>query len=214
MGKRTRIKALVKYVHKERDKALRKKPSLAPSLNYRWGHTLRVVQRGMKLAEQENADLEVVAVACLLHDIAKLSNTEHGVEHGRIGAKMVRPVLQKTGYKKAKIDDICYAIARHVDGKAGYKYAHTLEADVVSDADKLDRFSVYRTSLKLRSRVKSNRNYLRMVNRQLDTLKKLRKKPPTRTPSGTQAFLKQLDLQIAFLEEMLVDNDLTIIPTL
>mgnify|MGYP002713123616 CR=1 FL=1 len=214
MGKKARIKAVVKYARKERDKALRKKPAQAPALNYRWRHTLRVAQRGMHLAEQEGADLEIVTAACMLHDIAKLSNKEQGVEHGRVGAKMVRPILQKLGFKKKKIDPICYAIARHVDGKAGYKYPHTLEADVVSDADKIDRFSAYRTTLKLRSRAKSHRNYLRMVERQLSHLKKLRKKPPTRTESGTRIFREQLDLQIAFLETVLADDELTTVPKL
>lgn len=181
-------------------------------LNYRWGHTLRVAQRGMDLAKLEGANLEVVTVACLLHDIAKLSNTEHGVEHGRKGAAMVRPVLQKLDYKKKKIDDICYAIAWHVDWNAGYKHAHTLEADVVSDADKLDRFSVYRMGIKLRSRTKSQRNYMHMLNRQLYDLEKVRRKPPLCTENGRQLFLEQLDLQIAFLKKMLADNDLTVIP--
>ena len=212
MGKKARLEALVKYVRKERDKALRKKPALSPSLNYRWGHTLRVVQRGMDLAKHEKADLEVVTVACLLHDIAKLSNKEHGVEHGRVGAKMVRPVLQKIGYSKKQIDNICYAIAWHVDWQAGYKFSHTLEADVVSDADKLDRFSVYRTNIKLRSRIKSQKSYTRMLARQMHNLKQMRKKPPLLTKSGTKLFLKQLDMQIAFLERLLTDNDLTVLP--
>lgn len=214
MGKKTRLDTVLKYVLKERDRALRKKPSLSPSISYRWGHTLRVVQRGMDLAEKENANLEVVTVACLLHDIAKLNNTAHGVDHGRVGAKMVRPVLKKLGYATKKIDNICYAIAWHVDGEAGFKYPHTIEADVVSDADKIDRFSAYRTTLKLRSRAKSHRNYMRMVEMQLSRLKELRKKPPTRTESGTRIFREQLDLQIAFLEKVLEDNDLTVLPKL
>lgn len=214
MGKKARLDAVVKYARKERDKALRRRPSLSPSLNYRWGHTLRVAQRGMALANEEGANLEIVAVACILHDIAKLSDKEHGVEHGRKGAKMVRPVLRKIGYKAKKIDDICYAIARHVDGKAGYKYGHTLEADIVSDADKIDRFSAYRTSLRLRSRAMSQRNYLQMVNRQLIDLKKLSKKPPTCTKSGTKNFLKELDCQIKFLQRVLDDSALTTLPEL
>ena len=99
MGKKARLDAVLKYARKERDRALRQKPSLSASLNYRWGHTLRVVQRGMKLAKKESADVELVVVACILHDIAKLSNKSHGLEHGRIGAKKVRPILRQIGYK-------------------------------------------------------------------------------------------------------------------
>ena len=149
MGKKARIRAVVEYAQKEHDKVLKKKPFLASSLKYRWGHTLRVAQRGMGLAKEENANLEQVIVACLLHDIAKLSNTSHSVDHGRVGAKQVRPVLKKIGYSKTQINRICYAIAAHVDGKAAFKNHHSLVADIVSDADKIDRFSVYRTVLRL-----------------------------------------------------------------
>ena len=214
MGKKARIKAVFKYAVKERDKTIKKKPSLSPSLNYRWGHTLRVVQRGIDLAKKENAALEEVIVACLLHDIAKLSNTENGLEHGRFGAKKVRPVLKKIGYTKSQINKICYSIAAHVDGKAGFKHPHTLEADIVSDADKIDRFSAYRTMLRINFRARSYRNYFRMVRRQLNTLKQYRNKPPTRTVSGTKIFCKQLDLQIAFLERILADNDLKVLPNI
>ncbi len=212
MGKKARLQAVVNYARKERDQALRKKPALSPALNYRWGHTLRVVQRGMALAKLEGANRQVVAAACMLHDIAKLANKEHGVEHGRVGAKMVRPVLEKIGYKAEKIDNICYAIAWHVDWQAGYKFAHTLEADVVSDADKLDRFSVYRATIKLRNRAKSQRNHLRMIKRQLRDLEEMRKNPPLRTQSGRELFLEQLDLQIVFLKKLLEDNALTRVP--
>lgn len=212
MGKKARLDAVVKYARREYDNSLRKKPSLSQSLRYRWEHTLRVVQRGIDLAKKENADLEEVMVACVLHDISKLSDLEHGLEHGRLGAKKVRPILKEIGYSKKQVDNICYAIAWHVDGKAGFIYPHTLEADIVSDADKIDRFSTYRTMLKLRSNAKSYRNYLRMVRSQLNILRQYKRDLPTRTASGAKIFSKQLDLQIAFLERVLVDSELTVLP--
>jgi len=212
MGKKARLDAVVNYARREHDKTLRKKPSLSKPLSYRWGHTLRVVQRGIDLAKKENADIEEVMVACLLHDIAKLGDLEHGLEHGRLGARKVRPILKEIGYSKKQIDNICYAIAWHVDGKAGFSYEHTLEADILNDADKIDRFSTYRTMLKLKSNAKSYRNYLRTVRSQLNVLLKYKQYPPTRTASGTKIFSKQLDLQIAFLERVLEDNDLTVLP--
>ena len=212
MGKKARLDAVVKYARRMHDNALRKKPSLSRSLSYRWEHTLRVVQRGIDLAKKENADLEEVMVACVLHDIAKLSDLEHGLEHGRLGAKKVRPILKEIGYSKKQVDNICYAIACHVDGKAGFEYPHTLEADIVSDADKIDRFSSYRTMLKLKSNARSYRSYIRMVRGQLNILLQYRQNPPTCTASGTKIFSKQLDLQIAFLERVLADSALTVLP--
>ena len=40
-----------------------------------------------------------------------------------------------------EVDDICYAIAVHVDGQSGYAYPDILEAKIVKDADCIDRFS-------------------------------------------------------------------------
>ena len=38
--------------------------------DYRWKHTLRVAQFGKVIAENEDAEVELVIASCILHDIA------------------------------------------------------------------------------------------------------------------------------------------------
>ena len=142
-----RLRQIVELVQRTKDATQKDEPEFAVPLEYRWEHTLRVTQYGKQLAELEGANVELCMTACLLHDIAKIGMDEHGLEHGRIGAKMARPFLQELGYADADVENMCFAIAMHVDGKADFKHILTPEAKVVNDADKIDRFSAYRALL-------------------------------------------------------------------
>lgn len=215
MGKKKRIKKIIEFVENERDRTLEEKPKLKLELTYRWKHTLRVAQRGMKIAEQENGDVEIVVAACLLHDIAKLANRSNGVNHGRVGAKMIKSFLKKEiGYSNQKAKAIRYAIASHVDGKAGFDHPETLEADIVNDADKLDRFSAYRMMLALDGKIENYDKLIADARRYLKVLRRYRRRSPLRTKSGRKRFKKELDIQIVFLEKLIAESELTTPPTL
>ena len=59
--------------------------------SYRWQHILRVAQFGKIIAETEDAQVELVVAACLLHDIAWFETTsENSREHGRIVVQVGR----------------------------------------------------------------------------------------------------------------------------
>lgn len=214
MGKKKRIKKIRKFAKKAHEKALAEKPQMAASLSYRWEHTMRVAQRGIALAAEEGADVEVVAAACLLHDIAKLSNRVQGLNHGRVGARMVKSFLLKLGYSVAKAKQIRFAIAAHVDGNAGFRHPYTLEAAIVNDADKLDRFSAYRMILALDGETEDYDAQIGKARKYLNRLKRLRRKPPLLTKSGRKKFKRDLAIQIAFLEKLVADSELTTPPIL
>lgn len=128
------------------DKAKKREgPHIDP--DYRWQHTLRVTNIGKQLAEEEGANMEVVAAACLLHDMAHFDDDDSYRDHGRLAAHISRPFLGEIGYSSEDVDAICYAVAVHVDGKADFESPATLEADIVSDADNIDRFGAYRILL-------------------------------------------------------------------
>ena len=44
---------------------------------YRWEHTLRVAHYGQQIAQAEEADIDVVVAACLLHDVAHFDPLEN-----------------------------------------------------------------------------------------------------------------------------------------
>ncbi len=96
-------------------------------------HVRRVTNMAERIARAEGADVEIVRVAALLHDI--------GLDEGRAGheasaANRARDILREHGYDQPFIAAVAHAIESHRfrSGPA----PQTLEAQVLFDADKLD----------------------------------------------------------------------------
>jgi uncharacterized protein len=179
--------------------------------NYRWQHTQRVAQFGKIIAEAEGADPELVVAACLLHDIAWFDvQGENSRDHGNIGADIARPFLVGLGYGPEQVDNICYSIASHVTVEKPV----TLEANVVSDADNVDRFGPYRILQWCYSDID---DYDKLANKLRERIKRLehyRANNPLATETGQQLFAEQLHLQILFFSEFVGENELTVMPQL
>jgi putative nucleotidyltransferase with HDIG domain len=144
MRREERIERMAEFVVSRLEELAEKYPSPEHDPVYRWEHTQRVAQYGKQIAREEGADEEVVVTACLLHDVAHFDPLESYKDHGREGARISRSLLEELGYPEERIEAICYAIAVHVDGEVDFEHAHTLEADIVSEADNIDRFGALR----------------------------------------------------------------------
>jgi uncharacterized protein len=103
-------------------------------------HTLRVLHNAEKLAaELPEADMRVVRLAALLHDIVRPEemSAKGSFCHAREGAVICADVLKKTGFPQDIIDKTCACIRSHRfrgDGPA----PASIEAEIIYDADKLD----------------------------------------------------------------------------
>ncbi len=95
------------------------------------GHVERVVRIARLIAEAEGADVDVVVKAAELHDIARECEN-----HAAKSAEIAEELLKKEGYDAEFIESVKHAILSH-SFSSGVK-AETLEAKVLSDADKLD----------------------------------------------------------------------------
>ncbi|HEY5269274.1 MAG TPA: HD domain-containing protein [Anaerolineales bacterium] len=176
---------------------------------YRWKHTLRVAQFGKVIAENEVADVESIVAACLLHDVAWFdTNADNSREHGRIGAAKARPVLESLGYNQAQIENICYAIATHVDEDN----PDTLEAKILSDADNVDRFGPYRILQWCFADIEEYDKLAAKLSERIQRLEHYREENPLFTPTGQQLFAEQLSLQIRFFSEFVGEKELSIMP--
>ena len=209
-----RLEKISAFVKDHLDEMARQHPSPEHDPVYRWDHTLRVAQYGKQVAEAEGGDVEEVVTACLLHDVAHFDPLTNYKDHGREGARMSRPVLEELGYSDEQVGNICYAIAVHVDDKADFEHAHTLEADIVSDADNIDRFGAYRIlqwcvpemgdfaalAEKLSKRVFHLEGYLRNI--------------PLTTEAGRALFAQQLERQIAFFKDLVAEYELSEMPVI
>jgi len=97
---------------------------------YTYEHTQRVRNLALRLAREEGADLEVVGLAALLHDIAKAA----GKDHAQVGAEEAAKLLD--GQVPADLRErVCHAIATH----SGDNHADSpVENKVLGDADLID----------------------------------------------------------------------------
>ena len=113
---------------------------------YRLEHSYRVANIAREIAQAEGFDETELVIACLLHDVSYCEEFgETGwAEHGRRSAQIARPLLAELGLAEARIHDICYGIAIHVDDQADFSGERTPFALSVGDADNIDRFDVYR----------------------------------------------------------------------
>lgn len=179
---------------------------------YRWLHTLRVTNIGKQLAEAEGADTEQVIAACLLHDMAHFDDPENYRDHGRLAARIARPLLEKLAYSEEEVNAICYAIAVHVDDKADFEHPHTVEAAIVSDADNIDRFDAYRILLYCQPEVSDFKALAEKLTARLEVLREYRGNRLMGTDTGHELFNKKLDQQIAFYEAILAQNEISQLP--
>jgi uncharacterized protein len=180
--------------------------------DYRWQHTLRVTNIGKQIAEKEGANVEQVMVACLLHDLAHFDDDDHYRDHGRLAARICRPFLAGLDLAQAEIENICYAVAAHVDGEADFEHELSLEASVVTDADNIDRFSAYRVLLYCQPEVYNFKGLVGKLSERLVVLRDYRSKRLMETETGHHLFNEKLDRQIEFYEAILAQDEMTVLP--
>ena len=100
-------------------------------------HINRVYSLAVRIAREENADLDVVKAAVLLHDIARAMEDEGKIlDHASEGAKIARKVLEDVNFPREKLDKVIHCIEAHRFRKG--LEAKNLEAKVLQDADRLD----------------------------------------------------------------------------
>ncbi len=103
-----------------------------------WDHTQRVLKLSLRIGKREGADLAVLRLAALLHDIGREEEDRSGGRtcHGAAGAVLARPILARHAVDAATIRAVTHAIRTHRFRRRAVP--KTLEAKVLFDADKLD----------------------------------------------------------------------------
>jgi uncharacterized protein len=103
-----------------------------------WDHTERVRTLCLKIGRKEKADLGVLELAALLHDIGREAEdrSRGRLCHARSGAARARVLLERLGCDRATVAAVTGCIRTHRFRRGGAP--RTLEARVLFDADKLD----------------------------------------------------------------------------
>jgi len=101
-----------------------------------WWHTYRVWKMAKHICKRERANMFVVELVALLHDVADWKF--HGGDNN-VGPSAAQKILSKQGVHKEIIDHVCEIIRTAPFKGAGVKKKmRTLEGKVVQDADRLD----------------------------------------------------------------------------
>lgn len=99
-------------------------------------HTIRVACNALEIAVEEDADIDVVLAAALLHDVGRAGEDVLGVHHAVLSAELAPTLLRGAGFPVEKIEAVREAILAHSFSLGGRP--STVEACIVSDADKID----------------------------------------------------------------------------
>lgn len=102
-------------------------------------HIIRVYNLCLRLAENEEADLDVLQAAALLHDIARVKEDNDSTgktDHAVLSSEMAESILRDFAFSEDKIKHIQDCIVSH-RYRTGNK-PQTIEAKILFDADKLD----------------------------------------------------------------------------
>lgn len=103
-----------------------------------WEHTQRVYKLATHIGKIENANMEIVKLAALLHDIGRHheDSAQGKICHARKGAEMAEKILKQTPLKTENINKITHCIRTHRFRDDNQPQSR--EARVLFDADKLD----------------------------------------------------------------------------
>ena len=143
---------------------------------HNWEHIYRDILNAIVIGETEKADMSIILPAITMHDIGFLYRGT-GKTHAVIGAKKLPEYLKKikVSYPLKILNHIAACIRTH-KGSMHNEAPKTLEAKVVADADRLEKFGplgVYqyiRTWAEFRKGIKSTVELKNaVVNSRLET---------------------------------------------
>ncbi|MEL7648797.1 MAG: HD domain-containing protein [Sedimentibacter sp.] len=103
-------------------------------------HVMRVYNVCLMIAEYEdNVDLDILIPAALLHDIARVEESEDNtgvIDHAVLGSEIAGGILTDLGYDEEMVGKIKHCISSH-RFRTGNE-PQTIEARILFDSDKLD----------------------------------------------------------------------------
>lgn len=103
-----------------------------------WEHVLRVYNLCLHIGKKENANLKILKISAILHDIGRKyqDKCKGKICHAEKGAELAIKLLSEFKINNEEIDKIIHCIETH--RFRGNKIPKSKEAKVLFDADKLD----------------------------------------------------------------------------
>ena len=101
-------------------------------------HIKYVVKNSIELAEKYGADVEIVELGALLHDIAMPSEFGPREEHNVYGVQIAEELLTQLNYPEDRKERVKECVLRHRGSKSLPR--NTIEEECVADADVMAHF--------------------------------------------------------------------------
>lgn len=127
------VERIKKLVQEESDRYLENDPGKYDFWN---GHLKYVYSEATELAKKYNADLEIVQLGALLHDIALLEKVGTKADHHTNGKALAEKILRECNYPEDRMQRVLGCVLHHRSSKN----AENLEELCVADADILAHF--------------------------------------------------------------------------
>lgn len=99
-------------------------------------HIKYVYKESIKLAKEYNADIEIVSLGALLHDIALINKVGDRKDHHINGEVIAKEILERFDYDEDKLNRVLKCVYNHRSSKN----AESIEEKCVADADILAHF--------------------------------------------------------------------------
>ena len=99
-------------------------------------HIKYVYEESLKLAKNYNADIEIVSLGALLHDIALINKIGDRKDHHINGEIIAKQILEEFEYDKEKMERVLKCVYNHRSSKN----SKSIEETCVADADILAHF--------------------------------------------------------------------------
>lgn len=97
-----------------------------------WEHVFRVYRNAVRIAEKEGGNIEIVALASLLHDVADWKYSDEG-------SSVARKWMEKCNVDRRIIEEVCEIIDNmSFKGVKAEQKKMSKEGEIVQDADRLD----------------------------------------------------------------------------
>lgn len=127
------VERVKKLIQEKSDEYWRNDPGKYDFWN---GHLKYVYHEATELAKQYGADLEIVQLGALLHDIALLEKVGTKADHHENGKVLAEQILREYDYPEDKMQRVLGCVLHHRSSKN----AKNLEELCVADADILAHF--------------------------------------------------------------------------
>jgi uncharacterized protein len=167
-----------------------------------YNHTKRVYTMAAKFGEKLGANMRILGVAALLHDIGRPFEKESGISHAIQSGEMSKKILKELGYSEFDIEQVIQVIRTHRFSEN--LHPTSLEGEILSDVDKLDAIGAigaYRAIAQATATGVGMKGFLKHANEKLLILHEMMYTEPAKKEAE-----KRHEILSNFIQQLIIET--------